>query len=77
MPFLGDIGKVFFGGATTGDVVSTGALLKTGNPLLSTIAGNLAQTVADDFSKADFSIRQDDGPYLGLLKKSKMEFWDK
>jgi len=51
MPFLGDIGKVFFGGATTGDVVSTGALLKTGNPLLSTIAGNLAQTVADDFSK--------------------------
>lgn len=51
MAFLGDIGKVFFGGATTKDVVTTGASLAGYNPITSLLAGNLAGTVAEDISR--------------------------
>ena len=52
MAFLGDIGKVFFGGASTKDVVQTGALL-SGASLPTAIAlGTGAGMIAEDISKA-------------------------
>ena len=51
MAFLGDIGKVFFGGASTKDVVQTGALL-SGASLPTAIAlGTGAGVIAEDISK--------------------------
>lgn len=52
MAFLGDIGKVFFGGASTSDVVRTGATALGYNPLAAQAAGALAGTIAEDISKA-------------------------
>ena len=48
MAFLGDIGKIFLGGASTGDVVKLGTTLYTENPTIGDIAGRIAQTAADD-----------------------------
>ena len=48
MAFLGDIGRIFLGGASTGDVVSTVTTGVTGNPTLGDITGRIAQTAADD-----------------------------
>ena len=50
MAFLGDIGKVFFGGASTGEVVGTATSIYTGNPMIGKAVGNVAQTAADDLS---------------------------
>lgn len=52
MAFLGDFGKVFFGGASTADVVQTGATLLGYNPVTSKLAGGIAGTIAEDISKA-------------------------
>ena len=52
MAFLGDIGKVFFGGASTADVVRTGATALGYNPVAAQAAGALAGTIAEDISKA-------------------------
>ena len=52
MAFLGDIGKIFFGGASTADVVRTGATALGYNPMAATAAGALAGTIAEDISKA-------------------------
>lgn len=52
MAFLGDFGKVFFGGASTADVVGAGVTAYTGNPLYGQIAGGAAGTNAEDISKA-------------------------
>lgn len=52
MAFLGDIGKVFFGGASTADVVRTGATALGYNPIAAQAAGALAGTIAEDISKA-------------------------
>ena len=52
MAFLGDIGKVFFGGASTGEVVGTAVSAYTGNPVYGQIAGKAAGTIAEDISKA-------------------------
>ena len=48
MAFLGDFGKIFLGGASTGDVVGAATAAVTGNPYAASVAGNLAQTAADD-----------------------------
>ena len=48
MAFLGDFGKIFLGGASTGDVVGAATTAITRNPMAGQIAGNLAQTAADD-----------------------------
>lgn len=50
MAFLGDLGRVFLGGASTGDVVSTVATAVTKDPLTGEILGRVAQTAADDLS---------------------------
>jgi len=50
--FLGDIGKVFFGGASTEDVVRTGATALGYNPAAALAAGKFAGTIAEDISKA-------------------------
>ena len=50
MAFLGDFGKIFLGGASTGDVVGAGVTAYTGNPQAGKIAGDVAQTAADDLS---------------------------
>lgn len=52
MAFLGDIGKVFFGGASTAEVVGAGVSAYTGNPVYGKIAGSAAGTIAEDISKA-------------------------
>lgn len=52
MAFLGDIGKIFLGGASTRDVARTGAALLGRNPMEAQIIGNLAGTIAEDISKA-------------------------
>ena len=52
MAFLGDIGKVFFGGASTSDVVRTGATLLGYNPVTAAAAGAAAGVIAEDISKA-------------------------
>ena len=52
MAFLGDIGKIFFGGASTADVVGAGVTAYTGNPVYGKIAGSAAGTIAEDISKA-------------------------
>jgi len=48
MAFLGDFGKIFLGGASTGDVVSAATAAVTGNPFAAQVAGGIAQTAADD-----------------------------
>ena len=50
MAFLGDIGKIFLGGAKTGDVVQTAATLAGFNPLTAMAAGRASQVVAEDIS---------------------------
>lgn len=52
MAFLGDIGKVFFGGASTADVVRSGATALGYNPVAAQAAGAFAGTIAEDISKA-------------------------
>lgn len=52
MAFLGDIGKVFFGGASTADVVGGAVTALTKNPYLGGIAGAGAGVIAEDISKA-------------------------
>ena len=52
MAFLGDLGKVFFGGASTAEVVGAGVTAYTGNPVYGQIAGKAAGTIAEDISKA-------------------------
>lgn len=51
MAFLGDIGKVFFGGASTKDVVQTGALLSGFSPVAARTAGAAAGMIAEDISR--------------------------
>ena len=48
MAFLGDFGKIFLGGASTGDVVAAATGAVTGNPFAAQVAGGIAQTAADD-----------------------------
>ena len=50
MAFLGDFGKVFLGGATTGQVAGALGSAFGLNPVAAGIAGAAAQTVADDIS---------------------------
>lgn len=52
MAFLGDIGKVFFGGASTADVARTAAIAYGANPLTAAAIGLGAGTIAEDISKA-------------------------
>lgn len=52
MAFLGDIGKVFFGGASTKDVVQTGALLSGASLPTAVALGAGAGMIAEDISKA-------------------------
>ena len=52
MAFLGDIGKIFFGGASTEDVVRTGATALGYNPVSALAAGKAAGVIAEDISKA-------------------------
>ncbi len=52
MAFLGDLGKVIFGGKSTADVVGQGVTMYTGNPLYGEIAGSAAGYIAEDISKA-------------------------
>lgn len=47
MAFLGDFGKIFLGGAKTGQVVSTGAQLLGANPIVAQGIGSAAQGAAD------------------------------
>lgn len=51
MAFLGDLGKIFLGGASTEQVVGATVTAATGNPLYGTIAGRAAGTVAEDISR--------------------------
>ena len=51
MAFLGDIGKVFFGGASTKDVVQTGALLSGASLPTAMALGSGAGMIAEDISK--------------------------
>lgn len=51
MAFLGDFGKVFLGGASTKDVVQTGATMLGFSPRVSQIAGAAAGVVAEDISR--------------------------
>jgi hypothetical protein len=50
MAFLGDFGKIFLGGASTGQVVSTGAQLLGANPVTASGIGSVAQGAADKLS---------------------------
>ena len=50
MAFLGDIGKYFFGGASTGDVAQTAAIAAGFNPATAAAFGRGAQLAADDLS---------------------------
>jgi hypothetical protein len=52
MAFLGDIGKTFFGGASTRDVIGAAVTGFTKNPLLGNIAGGFAGTIAEDVSRS-------------------------
>jgi len=52
MAFLGDIGKVFFGGASTADVARTAAIAYGADPITATAIGKGAGTIAEDISKA-------------------------
>jgi hypothetical protein len=52
MAFLGDIGKVFFGGASTADVARTTAIAYGADPLTAAAIGMGAGTIAEDISKA-------------------------
>ena len=51
MAFLGDIGKVFFSGASTKDVVQTGALLSGASLPTAVALGTGAGIIAEDISK--------------------------
>lgn len=48
MAFLGDVGKIFLGGASTGDVVGAATTYITKNPYVGGVVGEIAQTAADD-----------------------------
>lgn len=52
MAFLGDIGKIFFGGASTADVARTAAIAYGADPLTAAAIGKGAGTIAEDISKA-------------------------
>jgi len=52
LAFLGDFGKIFLGGAKTGQVVQTGAQLLGVNPVAAAGIGSAAQGAADIASKA-------------------------
>jgi len=66
MAFLGDFGKFFLGGASTGEVVGAGTLAYTGDPLKAQSAANAAQRVADFASASQGQLGQQtarsDGP---------------
>ncbi len=51
MAFLGDVGRYFFGGASTGDVARTTAVAFGANPLVAEGIGRGAQMAADDISR--------------------------
>lgn len=55
MAFLGDFGKIFLGGAKTGQVVSSGAQLLGANPIAAQGIGNVAQGFADTASSLNKS----------------------
>ena len=52
MPFLGDIGKIFLGGASTADVARTAAIAYGADPATAAVIGAGAGTIAEDISKA-------------------------
>ena len=52
MAFLGDFGKIFLGGARTGDVVTAGAGLLGVDPIRAQGIGSAAQGLADTASRA-------------------------
>ena len=52
MAFLGDIGKIFFGGASTADVARTAAVAYGADPMTAAAIGMGAGTIAEDISKA-------------------------
>ena len=52
MAFLGDFGKIFLGGARTGQVVSSGASLLGVDPVRAAGIGSAAQGLADTASRA-------------------------
>ena len=66
MAFLGDFGKFFLGGASTGEVVGAGTLAFTGDPLKAQAAANAAQRGAEFISASQGQIGQQtarsDGP---------------
>ena len=51
MAFLGDIGKIFLGGASTEQVVGAAVTAYTGNPAAGAVAGKAAGMVAEDISR--------------------------
>ena len=50
MAFLGDFGKIFLGGAKTGDVAAATTLALTGNPAAAATVGGTAQRAANALS---------------------------
>ena len=50
MAFLGDFGRIFLGGAKTGDVAAATTLALTGNPAAAATVGGTAQRAADALS---------------------------
>ena len=52
MAFLGDIGKIFFGGASAADVARTAAVSYGADPMTAAAIGMGAGTIAEDISKA-------------------------
>ena len=58
MAFLGDFGKLFLGGASTGQVVTAGAGLVTGDPLKAVAIGNAAQRGAEILSASQSQLGQ-------------------
>lgn len=50
MAFLGDFGKIFLGGATTGQVAQTAATIAGFNPVAAAAAGRAGQVIAEDIS---------------------------
>ena len=51
MAVLGDFGKYFLGGMSTGDLVRSATTVFTGNPLYGEMAGRAGQLVSEDISR--------------------------
>jgi len=58
MAFLGDFGKLFLGGASTGQAVTAGATVFGADPLKAIAIGNAAQRGADIVSASQSQLGQ-------------------